>query len=73
MAERGGKVERIDAELAIDLHGACALLSKGGRKITPATHWVRVTHEVTRDAAPWALVRFQAISRGVEAEAEEGA
>ena len=68
MGEDRAKVERIDAELAIDLHAACALLSKGGKKITPATHWVRVTHEITRDAAPWALVRLQAISRGVKEE-----
>lgn len=70
MAEHVTKVERIDAELAIDLRGACELLSRGGKKITPKTHWVRVTHEITRDAAPWATVRFQAISRGVKEEEE---
>lgn len=68
MAEHGVKVERIDADLAIDLRAACELLSRGGKRITPETHWVRVVHEIPRDAAPWAVVRLQAISRGVKEE-----
>lgn len=69
MGEDRVKVERVDAELALDLHAACELLSRGGKRITPQTHWVRVTHEIPRDAAPWAVVRLQAISRGVKEEA----
>jgi hypothetical protein len=68
MSEDGAKEERIDAEVAFDIHKACELLSAKGKKITPQTHWIRVTHEVTRDAAPWAMFRLQAISRGVKEE-----
>jgi len=57
------KVERIDAEYVLDVYRACELLSKNGKKITPQTHWIRVTHEVTRDAAPWAVAKFQALKR----------
>lgn len=57
-------VETIEAEYVITLDQARALLSKHSKTaITPDTHWIRVTHEVTRDAKPWALVRFQAIAR----------
>lgn len=27
------------------------------------THYFRVVYEVTRDAAPWAIARFQALKR----------
>jgi len=58
MSEENVKVEKIDAEYVLTLEKACELL-----KVNPKTHWVRVTHEITRDAAPWAVARFQAIRR----------
>lgn len=64
-------MERVDAECVITLERACELLSAGGKKITPQTHWVRVTHDITRDAKPWEIVRMQAISRSLrEGEGE---
>jgi len=32
-------------------------------KVSPETHWFRVVHETSRDAAPGAIVRIQAIKR----------
>lgn len=52
------KTEKIEAEYVLTLEKACELLN-----VNPKTHWVRVTHEITRDAAPWAVVRLQAIKR----------
>jgi hypothetical protein len=63
MSEEEKKIEKIDAELVLTLERACELLSTPSKKITPQTHWVRVTHEITRDAAPWATAKFQAIKR----------
>jgi hypothetical protein len=63
MPDEQQKTELIDSEYVLDIYRACELLSKDGKKITPKTHVIRVTHEVTRDAAPWALVRLQAIRR----------
>lgn len=61
--EPKSKIEKIDAEYVITLEKACELLSTPSKKITPETHWVRVTHEITRDAKPWAIVRLQALKR----------
>jgi hypothetical protein len=63
--------EKIEAELKLTLEKACELLSTPTKKITPKTHWVRVTHELTRDALPWAVATLQAISRGVEEEPQD--
>jgi hypothetical protein len=63
MSREDEKIERIDAEVAFDIYRVCELLSTKDKKITPETHWFRVTHEVTRDAAPWAMFRVQAIRR----------
>lgn len=62
------RTEKIEAEFVLTLEKVCELLSTATKKITPKTHWVRVTHEITRDAAPWAVAKLQAISRGVEEE-----
>ena len=49
---------QIVAELVITERRAAELLN-----VDRETHWFRVIHEVTRDAAPWAVVRLQAIKR----------
>lgn len=64
MSREDEKVEHIDAEAAFDIYKVCELLSTKDKKITPETHWIRVTHEVTRDEKPWAVFRVQAIRRG---------
>lgn len=51
----------IDREYTITLREACEKLG-----VTEKTHWIRVVHELTRDAPPWVVVRLQAIRRGVE-------
>ena len=52
------KTEKIEAEYTLTLEKACSLLG-----VDPKTHWIRVTHEITRDAPPWAVVRLQALKR----------
>jgi len=51
----------VDKELVITVKEACAMFG-----VTEKTHWIRAVHELTSDAPPWALVRLQAVRRGVE-------
>ncbi len=50
--------EEIVAEKVINERQAAEMLG-----VDRKTHWFRVIHEVTRDAAPWAVVRIQALKR----------
>ena len=50
--------QRIDKELVLTDAEVAQML-----KVSPETHWFRVVHETSRDAAPWAIVRIQAIKR----------
>jgi hypothetical protein len=58
ISDKEPKIEEIVAEKVLTLETVCTMLG-----VDPKTHWVRVVHEVTRDAAPWAVARFQAIKR----------
>jgi hypothetical protein len=58
ISDKEPKIEEIVAEKVFTLEAVCAMLG-----VDPKTHWVRVVHEITRDAAPWAVARFQAIRR----------
>jgi len=58
VSDKEPKIEEVVSEKVITLETACGLL-----KVDPKTHWVRVVHEITRDAKPWAVVRLQAIKR----------
>lgn len=51
----------VDAEMVITVREACEKLG-----VTEKTHWIRVVHELTSNAPPWAAFRLQAIRRGPE-------
>jgi hypothetical protein len=51
-------IEEIVAEKVITVRQVAELLG-----VDYKTHYFRVVHEVTRDAAPWVLVRMQALKR----------
>jgi hypothetical protein len=51
-------IEEIVAEKVFTVRQVAEILG-----VDYKTHWFRVVHEVTRDAAPWALARFQALKR----------
>lgn len=54
---------QVDKEIVITVKEACELLG-----VTEKTHWIRAVHELTSDAPPWAIVRLQAVRRGVKEE-----
>jgi hypothetical protein len=55
---KGPETEEIVAEKVMTVRDVAALLG-----VSYEDHYFRAVHEVTRDAAPWALVRFQALKR----------
>jgi hypothetical protein len=51
----------VDKEMVITVREACEMFG-----VTERTHWIRAVHELTDERPPWALVRLQAVRRGVE-------
>lgn len=50
--------------LKITLSEACEIITeRTGEKVTPETHWIQATMEMTRDCPPYAVVNLIATRR----------
>lgn len=48
----------------ITLYEACKLISKdSGKNITPETHWIKSSIELTRDSPPYVIIKLEAYKR----------
>ncbi|NEN88013.1 MAG: hypothetical protein F6K48_03425 [Okeania sp. SIO3H1] len=51
-------------QVKITLQEACEIISqKTGEKVTPQTHYIKASVEITRDCPPYSFVTLEAIKR----------